>query len=59
MLLKMLKKDVLRKKVITVAIFIFITLSATLIASGANMFIELGNSLNYLFEKSNAPHFVQ
>jgi putative ABC transport system permease protein len=59
MLLKMLKKDFLRKKVITIAIFIFIMLSATLIASGANMFIDLSNSLNYIFEKSNAPHFVQ
>ncbi|MCP4417231.1 MAG: ABC transporter permease, partial [Chloroflexi bacterium] len=45
MLLKMLKKDFLRKKIITVAVFIFIMLSATLIASGANMFIELSNSL--------------
>jgi len=59
MLLKMLKKDFLRKKIITVAVFIFIMLSATLIASGVNMFIELSNSLTHLFEKSNAPHFVQ
>jgi len=59
MLLKMLKKDFLRKKIITVAVFIFIMLSATLIASGSNMFIDLSNSVDYLFEKSNAPHFVQ
>jgi len=59
MLLKMLKKDFLRKKIITVAVFIFIMLSATLIASGVNMFIELNNSLTHLFEKSNAAHFIQ
>ena len=59
MLLKMLKKDFLRNKIITVAVFIFIMLSAILIASGSNMFIDLTNSINYLFEKSNAPHFVQ
>ena len=59
MLLKMLKKDFLRKKIITVAIFIFIMLSATLIASGVNMGIELSNSLTHLFETSNAAHFIQ
>ncbi|HJH31433.1 MAG TPA: ABC transporter permease, partial [Methanosarcinaceae archaeon] len=59
MLLKMIKNDFLRKKVITVAVFIFIMLSATLIACGSNMFIDLSNSVDDLFEKSNAPHFVQ
>jgi len=34
-------------------------LSATLISCGSNMFIDLSNSVDYLFEKSNAPHFVQ
>jgi len=52
-LLKMLKKDFLRNKIITVAVFVFIMLSAILIASGSNMFIDLSNSINYLFEKSN------
>jgi putative ABC transport system permease protein len=55
----MLKKDFLRNKIITVAVFTFIMLSALLIASGSNMFIDLSNSINYLFEKSNAPHFAQ
>jgi putative ABC transport system permease protein len=55
----MLKKDFLRKKIITIAVFIFIMLSATLISSGSNMFVDLSNSVDYLFEKSNAPHFVQ
>ena len=59
MLVKILKKDFLRKKIITIAVFIFIMLAAILIASGSNMLIDLSNSLRYLFEKSDAPHFVQ
>ena len=59
MLFKMLKKDFLRKKIITIAIFIFIMLSATLIASGTNMVIALSKGITHLFERSNAPHFVQ
>jgi putative ABC transport system permease protein len=59
MYLKMLKKDALKKKMITVALFIFISLSVLLVASGTNMVMELTNSMNALFTKSNAPHFVQ
>lgn len=59
MISKMLKKDFLRKKVISVAVFTFILLSAVLIASGTNMIIDLGNSLDYLIKEANAPHFVQ
>ena len=59
MILKIFKKDFLRKKIITVAVFIFIMLSALLMSSGTNMFIDLGNSLDYLIETADAPHFVQ
>ncbi len=59
MLLRMLKKDFLKKKSITIALFIFILLSALLVASGSNMIMELSSSLNEFFIKSNAPHFVQ
>lgn len=59
MLLKILKKDFYRKKIITAALFIFIVLPALLIASGSNMIIELSNSLNYLFTQAEVPHFVQ
>ena len=43
---RMLKKDFLRKKLITIVVFGFIFLSALLVASGANLMIELGNSLD-------------
>jgi len=56
---RMLKKDFLRKKLITIVVFVFIFLSALLVASGANLMIELGNSLDVLFSKAHTPHFVQ
>ncbi|HSL45742.1 MAG TPA: FtsX-like permease family protein [Anaerolineales bacterium] len=59
MLIKILKKDFSRQKKITIVLFIFVLLSALLVASGSNMIMELANSLNYLFTKSDAPHFVQ
>lgn len=59
MLIKILKKDFSRNKRITIVLFMFVLLSALLVASGSNMIIELVNSLNYLFIKSDAPHFVQ
>ena len=59
MLGKILKKDFLRQKRITTVLFVFVMLSALLVASGTNMILELSNSLNYLFIKSDTPHFVQ
>jgi len=56
---RMLKKDFLRKKLITIVVFAFIFMSALLVASGTNLMIELGNSLNALFATANTPHFVQ
>ncbi|QQK74851.1 FtsX-like permease family protein [Salicibibacter cibarius] len=59
MLFKMLKKDIAQKKTITATLFIFITLSSLLVANGTHMMMELTHSMNSLFTKSNAPHFVQ
>ena len=56
---RMLRKDFLRKKLITIVVFAFIFLAALLVASGTNLIIELGNSLNVLFSKAHTPHFVQ
>ena len=56
---RMLRKDFLRKKLITIAVFAFIFLSALMVASGTNLIIELSNSLNVLFTRANTPHFVQ
>ncbi|MHB8062131.1 MAG: ABC transporter permease [Ruminiclostridium sp.] len=59
MLIKILKKDFLRKKIITMALFIFILLTALLLASGSNMIMELFRSIDNLFTKTSVPHFVQ
>ncbi|KUO51090.1 MAG: ABC transporter permease [Desulfitibacter sp. BRH_c19] len=59
MLLKILKKDFHRNKIITIALFIFIMLAALLVASASNMIMALSSSLEYLFTESKAPHFVQ
>ena len=56
---RILQKDFLRKKIITIVVFAFILLSALLVASGSNLIVELSNSLNMLFSKSQVPHFVQ
>lgn len=56
---RMLRKDFLRKKLITIVVFAFIFLSALLVASGTNLIVELSNSLNALFTRANTPHFVQ
>ncbi len=59
MILKILKHDLLKKKIITFAVFIFIMLSALFMAGGSNMLITLNDSVDYLFEKAAIPHFVQ
>ncbi|HKL13627.1 MAG TPA: ABC transporter permease [Halanaerobiales bacterium] len=59
MILKIIKNDFSKKKIIMFAVFIFIMLSAMLMSSGTNMIINLVNSLDYLFESSSAPHFTQ
>jgi len=56
---RMLRKDFLRKKLITIVVFAFIFLSALLVASGTNLIIELSSALNALFTRANTPHFVQ
>ncbi|TCK92640.1 putative ABC transport system permease protein [Natranaerovirga hydrolytica] len=59
MVLKFIRKDFLRQKLITIALFVFIMLSAVLMASGANMLMDLTHSIRYFFEASHAPHFIQ
>jgi putative ABC transport system permease protein len=59
LLLRIVRKDFLRKKIITAVVFAFILLSALLVASGSNLIVELSSSLNALFETAKAPHFVQ
>lgn len=59
MLLKIVKRDFLRNKIITIVLIVFIMLSTLLVASASHVIMELSSSLNNLLAKSNAPHFVQ
>ena len=56
---KILKKDFLRKKSVTIVVFAFMFLSAWLVAGGSNLIMELNNALNSLFATARMPHFVQ
>ena len=56
---KILKKDFLRKKSVTIVVFAFMFLSAWLVAGGSNLIVELGNALNSLFATAQVPHFIQ
>lgn len=59
LIIKILKKEFFRKKIITAVISVFILLSSLFAASGTNLIIKLSGSVRYLFEKSKIPHFVQ
>lgn len=59
MLLQIVKRDVLRNKIITGGLFIFIMLSSLLVASASHIIMELTGSLNQLLAASKTPHFVQ
>ncbi|MEI2357325.1 ABC transporter permease [Mesobacillus zeae] len=56
---RMLKKDLLRNRIITLTLSAFIMLSSLLIASAVGIMVDLFVSMDKLFQKSNAPHFVQ
>jgi len=56
---KIVKKDFLRKKAVTMVVFSFVLLASMLVATGSNLVVQLTASLDYLFEKAKVPHFVQ
>ena len=55
---KILKKDFLRKKSVTIVVFAFMFLSAWLVAGGSNLIVELSSALNSLFATAQVPHFI-
>lgn len=59
MLKKILKRDLSRNKLIIAILFVFIMLAAMLTSSAISLILELLGSVNVLFEKSAAPHYVQ
>ncbi|MBD5112248.1 MAG: ABC transporter permease [Ruminococcaceae bacterium] len=57
MYLRILKKDIKRKKTMNVILLIFVILAATFIASSANNLITLNGALDNFFDKSNVPDY--
>lgn len=59
MLKRILLKDLIRNKVVTITLFIFILLASMLVSSAISIIIELTDSMTSLFQKSHTPHYVQ
>jgi len=59
MILKMFVKDYKRKKVITIVLFAFMLLAATLAAAGSSMFLSLTGAMDSMFRAANTPHYLQ
>lgn len=57
MYLRILKKDLKRKKTMNVILLIFITLAAMFIASSANNMITVITALDNYYEKANGPDY--
>ncbi len=57
MYLRILKKDLKRKKTMNVILLIFVILAATFIASSANNLITVSTALDNFFEKANTPDY--
>lgn len=57
MYLRILKKDVKRKKTMNVILLIFVILAATFIASSANNLVTVNGALDNFFEKAEVPDY--
>ncbi|MDE7299579.1 MAG: ABC transporter permease, partial [Lachnospiraceae bacterium] len=57
MYLRILKKDLKRKKTMNLILLIFITLAAAFIASGAGNMLSVATALDHYFELAEAPDY--
>ena len=57
MYLRILKKDIKRKKTMNIILLIFIILATTFIASGANNVVSVMTALDNYFEKAEVPDY--
>lgn len=57
MYLRILKKDIKRKKTMNLILLIFVVLAVTFIASGANNFATVSSALDHFFEKADVPDY--
>lgn len=56
---RIIRNELSRKLGAMVVVFLFILLSALLVAGGSSLIVELNSSLDRLFETAKTPHFVQ
>ena len=57
MYLRILKKDLKRKKTMNIILLIFVILAATFIASSANNLLTVSSALDNFFAKANVPDY--
>lgn len=57
MYLRILKRDLKRKKTMNVILLIFIILAATFIASSVNNMLSISNAMDYYLEKAEMPDY--
>jgi len=57
MFLRILKKDIKRKRTMNVILLIFVILAATFISASANNLITVSKAMDNFIEKSNAPNY--
>lgn len=57
MYLRILKKDLKRKKTMNLILLIFIILATTFIASSVNNMVSISTALDYFFEKAEVPDY--
>lgn len=59
MLMRMLKKDFSRNRVIVFTLFLFIMLAALSASGAAGVIVEMSGAMENMFEKASLPHFTQ
>ena len=57
MYLRILKKDLKRKKTMNIILLIFVILAATFIASSANNLFTISSAVDNFFKKANVPDY--
>ena len=58
MFLRILKKDLKRKKTMNIIMLIFILLASMFVASGLNNVITISNGTNYFFKQAGLGDYI-
>ena len=58
MYLRILKRDLKRKRTMNVILLLFITLASMFVASSVNNIISVTTALDHYFEMANAPDYL-